>query len=169
MIQQQSRLRVADNTGAKEIMCIRVMGGSKVRYGFVGDVIVASVKEAAPGGAVKKGEVVRAVIVRTSNTHSIANFTCIVGIVCIEFTRFPNCLAIERVWFEVINCYHHRLIHFITDNSSDFILASPFGHCFLLRDFYKPNSRSRKIVLIRAISRLTLCGRPVAVSLPITR
>ena len=60
MIQQQSRLRVADNTGAKEIMCIRVMGGSKVRYGFVGDVIVASVKEAAPGGAVKKGEIGRA-------------------------------------------------------------------------------------------------------------
>ena len=69
MIQQQSRLRVADNTGAKEIMCIRVMGGSKVRYGFVGDVIVASVKEAAPGGAVKKGEVVRAVIVRTSKEY----------------------------------------------------------------------------------------------------
>ena len=60
MIQQQSRLRVADNTGAKEIMCIRVMGGSKVRYGFVGDVIVASVKEAAPGGAVKNGEIGRA-------------------------------------------------------------------------------------------------------------
>lgn len=69
MIQQQSRLRVADNTGAKEIMCIRVMGGSKVRYGFVGDVIVASVKEAAAGGAVKKGEVVRAVIVRTSKEY----------------------------------------------------------------------------------------------------
>ena len=66
MVQQQSRLKVADNTGAKEIMCIRVMGGSRVRYGFVGDVIVASVKEATPGGAVKKGEVVRAVIVRTA-------------------------------------------------------------------------------------------------------
>lgn len=69
MIQQQTRLRVADNTGAKEIMCIRVMGGSRVRYGFVGDVIVASVKEAAAGGAVKKGEVVRAVIVRTSKEY----------------------------------------------------------------------------------------------------
>ena len=69
MIQQQTRLKVADNTGAKEIMCIRVMGGSKVRYGFVGDIIVASVKEAAPGGAVKKGEVVRAVIVRTSKEY----------------------------------------------------------------------------------------------------
>lgn len=69
MVQQQTRLKVADNTGAKEIMCIRVMGGSKVRYGFVGDVIVASVKEAAPGGAVKKGEVVRAVIVRTSKEY----------------------------------------------------------------------------------------------------
>jgi large subunit ribosomal protein L14 len=69
MIQQQTRLKVADNTGAKEIMCIRVMGGSRVRYGFVGDVIVASVKEATPGGAVKKGEVVRAVIVRTSKEY----------------------------------------------------------------------------------------------------
>ena len=66
MVQQQSRLKVADNTGAKEIMCIRVLGGSRVRYSFVGDVIVASVKVATPGGAVKKGEVVRAVIVRTA-------------------------------------------------------------------------------------------------------
>ena len=69
MIQQQTRLKVADNTGAKEIMCIRVMGGSRVRYGFVGDVIVASVKEATPGGTVKKGEVVRAVIVRTAKEY----------------------------------------------------------------------------------------------------
>ena len=69
MIQQQTRLKVADNTGAKEIMCIRVMGGSRVRYGFVGDVIIASVKEATPGGAVKKGEVVRAVIVRTAKEY----------------------------------------------------------------------------------------------------
>ncbi len=69
MIQQQTRMKVADNTGAKEIMCIRVMGGSRVRYGFVGDVIVASVKDASPGGAVKKGEVVRAVIVRTAKEY----------------------------------------------------------------------------------------------------
>jgi large subunit ribosomal protein L14 len=69
MIQQQTRLKVADNTGAKEIMCIRVLGGSKVRYGFVGDIIVASVKDATPGGAVKKGEVVRAVIVRTAKEY----------------------------------------------------------------------------------------------------
>jgi large subunit ribosomal protein L14 len=69
MIQQQTRLKVADNTGAKEIMCIRVLGGSRVRYGFVGDVIVASVKDATPGGAVKKGEVVRAVIVRTAKEY----------------------------------------------------------------------------------------------------
>lgn len=69
MVQQQTRLKVADNTGAKEIMCIRVMGGSRVRYGFVGDVIVASVKEATPGGTVKKGEVVRAVIVRTAKEY----------------------------------------------------------------------------------------------------
>ena len=66
MVQQQSRLKVADNTGAKEIMCIRVLGGSRVRYGFVGDIIVASVKVATPCGTVKKGEVVRAVIVRTA-------------------------------------------------------------------------------------------------------
>lgn len=73
MIQQQTRLKVADNTGAKEIMCIRVMGGSRVRYGSVGDVIVASVKDATPGGAVKKGEVVRAVIVRTAKEYARAD------------------------------------------------------------------------------------------------
>ncbi len=65
MIQQESRLKVADNTGAKEILCIRVLGGTKRRYASVGDIIVATVKQAAPGGSVKKGEVVRAVIVRT--------------------------------------------------------------------------------------------------------
>ena len=65
MIQQESFLKVADNTGAKEIKCIRVLGGSKRKYGNIGDVIVASVRKAAPGGTVKKGEVVKAVIVRT--------------------------------------------------------------------------------------------------------
>ena len=65
MIQQQSYLKVADNTGAKEIMCIRVLGGSKRRYANIGDVIVASVKKAAPGGTVKKGDVVKAVVVRS--------------------------------------------------------------------------------------------------------
>ena len=65
MIQQETRLNVADNTGAREILCIRVMGGSRRRYGSVGDVIVASVKQATPTASVKKGEVVRAVIVRT--------------------------------------------------------------------------------------------------------
>ena len=65
MIQQQSRLAIADNTGAKEIMCIRVLGGSYRRYGNVGDIIVASVKSSSPGGVVKKGDVVKAVIVRT--------------------------------------------------------------------------------------------------------
>ena len=65
MIQQESYLKVADNTGAKEIKCIRVLGGSKRKYGNIGDVVVASVRKAAPGGAVKKGEVVKAVIVRT--------------------------------------------------------------------------------------------------------
>jgi large subunit ribosomal protein L14 len=66
MIQPQSKLKVADNTGAKEIMCIRVLGGSFRRSGNIGDVIVASVKKAIPGGMVKKGDVVKAVIVRTS-------------------------------------------------------------------------------------------------------
>ena len=66
MIQQESRLKVADNTGAKEILCIRVLGGSTRRYANIGDVIVASVKDAAPGGAVKKGDVVKAVVVRTT-------------------------------------------------------------------------------------------------------
>ena len=65
MIQQESRLKVADNTGAKEILCIRVLGGSGRRYAGIGDVIVATVKDAIPGGTVKKGEVVKAVIVRT--------------------------------------------------------------------------------------------------------
>ena len=65
MIQQQTLLKVADNTGAKEIMCIRVLGGSYRKWGNIGDIIVASVKKAAPGGAVKKGDVVKAVIVRT--------------------------------------------------------------------------------------------------------
>ena len=65
MIQQESRLRVADNTGAKELLCIRVLGGSGRRYAGIGDVIVATVKDAIPGGNVKKGEVVKAVIVRT--------------------------------------------------------------------------------------------------------
>ena len=67
MVQQQSYLRVADNTGAKEIMCIRVLGGSGRRYAHIGDVIVASVKKAAPGGVVKKGEVVKAVVVRSAH------------------------------------------------------------------------------------------------------
>lgn len=65
MIQQETRLKVADNTGAKEILCIRVLGGSKRRYAGLGDKIVATVKDAIPGGNVKKGEVVQAVIVRT--------------------------------------------------------------------------------------------------------
>ena len=65
MIQQESRLKVADNTGAKELLCIRVMGGSTRRYANIGDIIVASVKDATPGGVVKKGDVVKAVIVRS--------------------------------------------------------------------------------------------------------
>lgn len=69
MIQQQSRLKVADNTGAKSIMCIRVLGGSGRRYASVGDVIIGTVKQAAPGGSVKKGDVVRAVVVRTAQGY----------------------------------------------------------------------------------------------------
>ena len=65
MVQQETRLKVADNTGAKELLCIRVLGGSTRRYGNIGDIIVASVKDATPGGVVKKGDVVKAVIVRT--------------------------------------------------------------------------------------------------------
>ncbi len=65
MIQQESRLKVADNTGAREVLCIRVLGGSGRRYAGLGDVIVGTVKDAVPGGAVKKGEVVKAVVVRT--------------------------------------------------------------------------------------------------------
>ena len=65
MIQQETRLNVADNTGAKDILCIKVLGGSFRRYANIGDVIVASVKDASPGGVVKKGEVVKAVVVRT--------------------------------------------------------------------------------------------------------
>ncbi len=77
MIQQQTLLKVADNTGAKELMCIRVLGGSYRRYGNIGDVIVASVKKAAPGGVVKKGDVVKAVIVRSVKGLRRADGSCI--------------------------------------------------------------------------------------------
>ena len=69
MIQPQTRLKVADNSGAREIMCIRVLGGSRVKYGSVGDTIIASVKIAQPNAAVKKGDVVRAVVVRTASEY----------------------------------------------------------------------------------------------------
>jgi len=69
MIQQQTRLRVADNSGAKELMCIKVLGGSRRRYASLGDIIVCSVKEAIPRSRVKKGDVVKAVVVRTTRTH----------------------------------------------------------------------------------------------------
>ena len=75
MIQPQTRLKVADNSGAKEIMCIRVLGGSFRRSGSIGDVIVASVKSAAPGGTVKKGDVIKAVVVRTSKAVRRADGT----------------------------------------------------------------------------------------------
>ena len=69
MIQQESRLRVADNTGGREILCIKVLGGTRRRYASVGDVIVATVKQAVPGGSVRKGDVVRAVVVRTAKEY----------------------------------------------------------------------------------------------------
>ena len=69
MLQQQSYMKVADNTGAKELMCIRVLGGTGRRYAEIGDVVVCSVKKASPGGVVKKGEVVKAVVVRTVKGH----------------------------------------------------------------------------------------------------
>ncbi len=77
MIQQESRLSVADNTGARELLCIRVLGGSHRRYGGLGDVIVASVKDAIPNGLVKKGDVVKAVIVRTRRAYRRPNGTYI--------------------------------------------------------------------------------------------
>ncbi|MDO5677702.1 MAG: 50S ribosomal protein L14 [Propionibacteriaceae bacterium] len=73
MIQQESRLKVADNTGAKEILCIRVLGGTGRRYAFLGDTIVATVKDAIPGGNVKKGDIVKAVIVRTAKERRRAD------------------------------------------------------------------------------------------------
>ena len=96
MVQQETRLKVADNTGAKELLCIRVMGGSTRRYANIGDIIVASVKDATPGGVVKKGDVVKAVVVRTvkgarrkdgsytvSYTHLIYPITWITTAVCL--------------------------------------------------------------------------------------
>ena len=77
MIQQESFLKVADNTGAKEIKCIRVLGGSGRKYGNIGDIIVASVRKAAPGGQVKKGEVVKAVIVRSAKGVRREDGTCV--------------------------------------------------------------------------------------------
>lgn len=73
MIQQETRLKVADNSGARELLCIRVMGGSKRRYARVGDVITATVKSAQPGGQVKKGEIVRAVVVRVAKEYRRAD------------------------------------------------------------------------------------------------
>ena len=77
MVQQQTRLKVADNSGAKEIMCIKVLGGTRRRYAYLGDVIVASVKEAIPRSKVKKGDVVKAVVVRTKKTQKRPDGTSI--------------------------------------------------------------------------------------------
>jgi large subunit ribosomal protein L14 len=77
MIQQESRLKVADNSGAREVLCIRVLGGTRRRYASIGDIIVAAVKEATPGGTVKKGEVVKAVVVRTTKERRRSDGTYI--------------------------------------------------------------------------------------------
>lgn len=77
MIQQETYLKVADNTGAKELKCIRVLGGSKRKYASIGDVIVCSVRKAAPGGSVKKGDVVKAVVVRTAKNIRRADGSCL--------------------------------------------------------------------------------------------
>jgi large subunit ribosomal protein L14 len=94
MIQQESRLKVADNTGAREVLCIRVRGGSQRRYAGVGDVIVATVKQAIPHGAVKKGEVVTAVVVRTKKQFGRADGTYIAfdenAVVLIDATNSPR-------------------------------------------------------------------------------
>ncbi len=95
MIQQESRLNIADNTGAREILCIRVLGGSGRRYGSVGDVIVATVKQATPTASVKKGEVVRAVIVRTKKGISRADGSMIrfddnAAVILDSVTRSPR-------------------------------------------------------------------------------
>ena len=94
MIQQESYLKVADNTGAKEIKCIRVLGGSKRKYASIGDVIVASVRKAAPGGQGKKGDVVKAVVVRTSKAVRRADGTYVRfddnAAVLIKDDRNPN-------------------------------------------------------------------------------
>ena len=80
MIQQESLMKVADNTGAKELLCIRVLGGTGRRYASVGDIVVCAVKKAAPGGVVKKGDVVKAVVVRTVKIHAHdENNTCGIG------------------------------------------------------------------------------------------
>lgn len=73
MIQQESRLKIADNSGAKEVLCIKVLGGSKIRYAGVGDIIVATVKDAVPAAGVKKGEVVKCVVVRTKKERRRAD------------------------------------------------------------------------------------------------
>ncbi len=94
MIQQESRLKVADNTGAKEILCIRVLGGSTRRYAHLGDVIIATVKQATPHAAIKEGDIVRAVVVRTTYPHKRADGSTIRfddnAAVIIDQTRAPR-------------------------------------------------------------------------------
>ena len=100
MIQQESRLKVADNTGAKEILCIRVLGGSGRRYAGIGDTIVATVKDAIPGGNVKKGDVVKAVVVR------------------LDLAGPPQDLAVERVLDPVLDGDDDGLVHLVADDES---------------------------------------------------
>ena len=104
MVQQETRLKVADNTGAKEILCIRVMGGSTRRYANIGDVIVATVKEATPGGVVKKGDVVKAVVVRTVKGARRKDGSYIRNIDW-RFLVENSTLLISCAWLRML-CYH---------------------------------------------------------------
>ena len=101
MIQQQSYMKVADNTGAKELMCIRVLGGTGRRYAEIGDVVVCSVKKASPGGVVKKGEVVKAVVVR------------------LELDGVLDDLFIQRMLFAAFDCDDDRFVHLIGNDLAD--------------------------------------------------
>ena len=97
MIQQESRLKVADNTGAKEILCIRVLGGSSRRYAGIGDIIVATVKEAIPGANVKRGDVVKAVVVRTRVAEVRALGRATQGVTLISVDEGSQLVGVQRI------------------------------------------------------------------------
>ena len=101
MIQQYTRLKVADNSGARSLMCITVLGGSRRRYARVGDIIVASVKQAQPGAGVKKGDVVKAVVVR------------------LVALRHLHRLAVQAMPFVAVDAHHDGLVHLVADDGAD--------------------------------------------------